>query len=54
MVGGRGMPTYLILMTLIATACGSAHVFGVTESVYEQGLAFMWYPMGLGLSLIHI
>lgn len=52
MVGGRNMPTYLILMTLIATACGGATVFGVTENVYQQGLAFMWYPMGLGVAYL--
>ena len=51
-LAGRGLPTFVLVGTLLATWIGTGSIFGNAEETYRVGLAGFLLPVAGGLAII--
>ncbi|MBT2218038.1 sodium:solute symporter family protein [Virgibacillus dakarensis] len=52
LMGGRGLGTFLLIGTTVATAVGTGSSMGAVQTAYEQGWAGAFFGIGLGIGMI--
>ncbi|WP_174614656.1 sodium:solute symporter family protein [Virgibacillus ihumii] len=52
LMGGRGLTSFLLIGTTVATAVGTGSSMGAVQTAYEQGWAGAFFGIGLGIGLI--